>query len=189
MQIDRLARRVAARYMRAQARKRALRMKTLTKLLDKGGSFGIISAYRPTSKSENKRAHGELIADLQRLGYRKVEEAKSHWEGAKEKSLLIPNIKPQHLFALGEKYEQDATIYKSADGVLGMYFPSGYAHVAIDPGGDPNFDLAEGQDLYTKPNRDWSFNFGFLWGEKIPWDKRSPLSKREVTELAMPEAA
>jgi hypothetical protein len=189
MHIDRMARRVASRYLRAQARKRALRMKTLTKLLDKGGKFGIISAYRPGSKSENKRRHGELLADLQRLGYRKWDEAKSHWEGAKEKSLLIPNIKPKDLFALGEKYDQDATIYKSADGVLGMYFPAGFAYVAIDPEGDPNFEMAEGQEMYTKPNRDWSFNFGFLWGEKIPWDKRTPLNKGQVAQMALPDAA
>ena len=176
------AHRVASRWLhrQAQMQKFALKQRTFMHLMNKGGNFGIISAYSTGSKKQNQIRHGELMADLQKLGYRKIHTLKGQWEGVAEKSLLIQNIKPQHLFMLGAKYGQDAVIYKSRDGVVGMYYPAGkYAEVAVDPAMNPAFDLAEGQDLFSK-DRNWSFDLGFMWGKHIPWSGRKPLSQKDV---------
>jgi len=154
-------------------------------MLEREGAFGVISAYRPLTKRENKLRHQQLIQDLQKLGYRRWEENKSQWtedeKTTKEKSLLVPNIKPEDLYELGKKYGQEATIYKGGDGVIGMYYPGGkYAHVAVDPKGDAAFQISEGDALFSRPNRDWSYEFDFLWGEKVPWDGKHPLTRKQV---------
>jgi hypothetical protein len=183
--------RVARRWLRLTIRraaieKRALRKKQLLQMMSKGKTFGVISAYTGTSKHENQQRHGKLMADLQKLGYRKVHTLKAKWEGESgtyhEKSLLIPNIKPQQLFDLGVKYEQDATIYKSGDGILGMYYPGGnYAEVAVDAKAMPEFQTAADKGLFSK-DRNWSFEFGFAWGEHLPWDGRSAIGRKQVRQ-------
>lgn len=130
----------------------ALRAQTIKKMMSFGGSFGVLSAYGSASKSENKARHGELVADLQKLGYRNWTPLKGSWEGVTEKSVLVPWMQPGHLFALGRKYTQDAVIYKSKDGVLGMYYTKGSprAEVAVNPAGDPAFEMAADPSLYSK---------------------------------------
>tara|TARA_X000000950_G_scaffold259444_1_gene327828 strand:+ start:3938 stop:4822 length:885 start_codon:yes stop_codon:yes gene_type:complete len=160
--------------------KYALRQKTFLHLMNKGGSFGIVSAYTTISKSENQERHGMLMGDLQKMGYRKITTLRGKWEGVSEKALLIPNINPSHLFALGEKYGQDATIYKSKNGVVGMYYHKGkYAEVAVETKGDPAFQMADGADLYSK-DRNWSFELGFAWGKHIAWDGKTPLGRKDA---------
>jgi len=176
------ARRVASRWLSRQAaiQKTALKQKTFTTLMGKGGNFGIISAYGPGPKKQNQIRHGELMADLQKLGYRKIHTLKGQWEGVAEKSMLIQNMNPNHLFMLGAKYGQDAVIYKSKDGIVGMYYPQGkYAEVAVDPSRNPAFEMAEDKDLFSK-DRNWSFSLGFLWGKKIPWSGRKPVSMKDI---------
>lgn len=163
--------------------KQALRQRTMVHMLTQGGTFGIISAYSTGSKKENQVRHGQLMADLQKLGYRKITTLKGQWDGVSEKSLLIPKIRPEHLFKLGRKYDQDAIIYKSADGVVGMYYPSGYAEVAVDPDKVmPEIEISDSTDLFSK-TRNWSFNLGFLWGQKIPWDGRAPITRKDVRKM------
>jgi hypothetical protein len=100
----------------------ALRQQTFKKLLEHQGSFGIISAYAGGKhKSENKERHGQLMAALQKKGYRKIHDIKGQWESISEKSLIIPGIKASDLFELGSWLNQDAVIYKGPDDVLGMY--------------------------------------------------------------------
>lgn len=172
-----IAQRVASRY------KIALRQKALLKMLSLGGTFGVLSAYSTGSKKQNKIRHGDLIADLQRLGYRKVTPLKGSWEGVTEKSVLVPRMKPNDLFRLGRAYEQDAVIYKSGDGVIGMYHTKGApkAEVAVDPKGDAAFEVATDPSLYSKA-RGLSFEFGFLWDQGIPWDGRRPITREQVRE-------
>jgi hypothetical protein len=160
--------------------KKALRKKQLTKMMEQGGTFGVISAYQPGSKKQNKDRHGQLIADLQRLGY-KPETLRGSWEGVTEQSMFIRDIKPEDLFELGRKYNQDAVIHKSKDGVLGMYHTKGppRAEVAVDPKGDPAFQSSTAKDLYSK-SRGLSFEFGFLWGEDVPWDGKQPVSRKTM---------
>ncbi len=181
--------RVASRYVakqikQAKMHRMALRQRTLIHLMSQKGTFGIISAYTSGSKSENQTRHGQLMADLQRLGYRKITTLRGQWEGVSEKSVLVQNMRPNHLFPLGVKYGQDATIYKSNQGVVGMYYPQGmYAEVAVDPATLlPSMDLSDDKDLFSK-SRNWSFNLGFLWGQKIPWDGRTPISPAEVENM------
>jgi len=170
----------------------ALRQKVFKRLMGTGGKVGIISAYGPFSKSVNKQRHGQLVADLQKLGYRKVHDFKGQWEAGDgsmkaEKSLLIPNIKYQHLFDLGEKYEQDAVIYK-AGGVVGMYYRAGYAEVAVDPGTvDLSMEMADDKKLFSK-SRNWSFSLGFLWGQHLPWNGTKPLSLNQVEKWIASQA-
>jgi len=65
------------RVVAAARRKLALRQKMLQKLLSRGGTFGVISAYRPGPKHMNKVEHGKLLGDLQRMGYRRWEDLRS----------------------------------------------------------------------------------------------------------------
>lgn len=165
----------------------ALRVRQLQNLLSVGKdrTFGIISAYRgDLSKSVNQARHGQLIADLQRAGYRRITPLKGKWEGVSEKAVLIPNIAPGVLFELGKKFKQDSVIYKSADGVLGMYYTTGApkAEVAVNPEGDAAFDIATDDQLYSKA-RGLSFEFGFLWGQDMPWDGSTPITRKQLRQF------
>lgn len=187
--IQTIAARIASRYRAKMAltERVALRQRTFLTLMSQGGTFGIVSAYSQGSKSENQARHGMLIADLQRLGYRKFTTLKGSWEGVAEKSVLVPNIKPEHLFALGSKYNQDATIYKAANGIVGMYYPKGgYAEVAVDPSTlAPAVEMAADKSEFSK-TRNWSFSLGFLWGQHVPWDGHHPITPDQVNHLVEP---
>lgn len=185
MRIQKLASRVARRFFQ----RRALRITQMKALLSKGQNFGVLSAYTTTSKSENKRRHSRLIRALQQMGYTRWEPLKGTWEGVSEKSILVPNIHPQDLFRLGRKFDQDAVIYKSNKGVIGMYYLKGTpkAYVAVDPDKIddrvvPDVDISADPDseLYSQA-RGIKFEFGFIW-EEIPWDGRHPISVQEVLE-------
>ena len=178
------ARRITAKWLNRKSalRKLALKQNQFKKMMATGGTFGVISAYGPLHKHENQQRHGQLIADLQKLGYR-AKPLKGQWEGVGEKSVLVRGINPEVLFKLGVKYGQDATIYKSKDGVVGMYYPKGgYAEIAVDPDNNPAFEMASGGELFTK-DRNWSFEFGFLWGKHVPWDKKHPIGAKTVKNL------
>lgn len=188
--------RVARAYIDKHPRmKLALKQRHLIKMLQKGGTFGVVSPYGSAasgmSKKESKMRHGMMVGALQKMGYTKWETLKaSPWEeGAyRERSLLIPGIRATDLFKLGKQFKQDAVIYKSRDGVIGMYYYDGYAYVAANVEGEPQFEIADDMSLYSK-DRNWSFEFGFAWGDKIPWDGRTPLSKADVISHFQSEAA
>jgi hypothetical protein len=168
--------------------KYALRQRSLQKMMGVGGTFGVLSAYSTGSKSENKARQGALVADLQRMGYRKWTDLKGSWEGVTEKSILVPRMKPTDLFNLGRKYTQDAVIYKSKDGVIGMYYTKGKprAEIAVNPKGDAAFEMASDESLFSKA-RGLSFEFGFLWGQDVPWDGRQPISRKKMRGLVQHE--
>lgn len=172
---------VVARHVEA-FNKTALRQKALKALMEKGNHFGVMSAYGPFSKSKNQERHGELMAELQKMGYKKIEPLKGSWDGVAEKSVLIPNIKPADLFKLSQKFDQVSAIYKSPDDVIGMYFNKDKtATVAMRPDKSMAADLSNNEDLYSK-GRNFSFSFGFLWGEKMPWDGKSAVKKADVLD-------
>lgn len=181
-----LASSIILQYLQRKAHleKLAFKQKTLLKMMSYGGTFGIISAYTGATKSGNKERQGELIADLQRAGYRRIVPLKGSWEGKAEQTIMIPMIEPKLLFELGRKYEQDAVIYKSKDGVVGMYYTKGTprAEVAVDPQGDPVFEMAGDDSLYTK-TRNLSFQFGFLLGQEIPWNGVQPIARKQLRSL------
>lgn len=184
-----LVHRIVARHLQQAAlNKTALRQRALLKMMSFGGTFGVISAYSNASKSENKVRHGELIADLQRAGYPRVIPLKGSWEGVTERSVLVPKIAPGLLFDLGRKYEQVAVVYKSKDGVVGMYYTKGAprAEVAVDPQGEPAFQMAEDAGLYSKA-RGLSFEFGVLWGKSLRWDGTRPIARKQLRQFVQQE--
>jgi hypothetical protein len=136
------------------------RREQLSKMMEYGGSFGVLSAHDGKDKTKNQRQRVKLIADLNMLGYRKVAPV---LEGPAPHSLLVQNILPQDLFMLGNKYDQDTVLYKSADGVIGLYHLKGAptAEVGVQPKGDPAFQIATDPSLYVR-TKDMSFDFGFL---------------------------
>ena len=101
---------------------------------------------------------------------------------------MVPGIAPKLLFNLGRKYDQDAVIYKSKDGVVGMYYTKGAprAEVAVDTKGDPAFEQAADPSLYSKA-RGLSFEFGFLWGQSIPWNGTNPISRKQLRQFVKHE--
>ena len=167
----------------AAMRREALRKKRLKKMMETGATFGVISAYQEGSKKQNQERHGQLMRDLQKAGYRPIP-LRGSWEGVTEKSVLVPRIDPKVLFELGRKYQQDAVIHKSKDGVLGMYHTKGEprAEMAVDPKGDPAFEVETDKSLYSKA-RGLSFEFGFLWGDEVPWDGKKPISRDKMKEF------
>lgn len=167
---------------RTAREKMALRVRQFQKLLSKGKQFGVLSAYGPTSKKQNKLRHGELYADLQRAGYRPVS-LKGKWEGITEKSVLVPGMEFRDLVRLGKKFKQEAVIYKDPTGTIGMYYlDDGVAEIAVEPDGDLAAEIAADPSLYSKA-RGISFEFGFLWGQKVPWDGTKPFTKADVEEM------
>jgi len=181
-------------------RKVALRIKQLQHMMKGGRVFGVMSAYGPGTKSQNQERHGEMYGDLQRMGYRRIEPLKGKWGGVAEKSVLVPGMKFSDLVSLGRKFDQESVIYKSAEGVLGMYYLREHkAEIAAKPTGEMATELAvepqryrsqdkeqreerDQPDLFSK-SRGISFEFGFLWGDKLPWDGRKPITVEQVYKL------
>ena len=161
----------------------ALRLKQMEKMLGMGNSFGVLSAYGPGSKKENQQRHGELYAQLQRMGYRKIHPLKGSWDGVAEKSVLVPNMKFDDLVRLGREFDQVSVIYKDKSGVIGMYYlKSNEVEFAVEEDGDLAAAWDANKDLYSKA-RGISFEFGFLWGQKVPWNGTSPFTRKGLTRL------
>jgi hypothetical protein len=189
-----IALRVASRHQIRVGFARALYafgVKDLEQLSKMGRSFGVISAYRSNlTKSQNQERHGQLIADLQKMGIRNVSPMKSQWEDMDtklvkhEKSVFIPHISFEALQKLGKKYDQDAVLYKDKSGSVGVYFKDGTATMAFDPEGeaavtkttDPKKDFSRGRGL--------SFGLQLVEGKKFHYGE-GPVTREDVVkELA-----
>lgn len=161
--------------------KQAIKVKEFQRMLELPGEFGIMTAYGPGSKSDNKERQGMLIGDLQRLGYR-FDHLKGQWENVRENSLLIPHIKASDLFDLGRKYSQISVIHKNKSGIVGMYYlKSNEVEVAVKPDASAAAQIAPNNDLWSK-SRGNSFSFDFLWGQRLQWDGRSVVDKNQVVQ-------
>lgn len=135
----------------------------LQNLHQKKGSFVIVSAYRgDMSKKENKIRHGEMLADLQRMGYRNWKDASGYW-GYREKSVIVPRMSYKEGVHIGEKYDQDAIIYKHDDGVIGMYDLKGRS-VQIAA---PEVDFYTDDEGVTE-FRNVSMSYDFIDGLTLP---------------------
>lgn len=158
---------------RASMDKEALKLKELQSLMRAGKQFGVMSAYGPFPKSVNQTRNGELIGELQSRGY-KFHPLKGSWEGVSEKSVLVPNMKFSDLVELGRRFNQDSVIYKDPSGVIGMYFlKEGTVTFAVNEEGSAAVQMSADKELYSKA-RGISFEFGFMWGVKRPWNGSSP---------------
>jgi len=162
----------------------ALRIQKMKKMLSAGKHFAVLTPYggsEKRSKSENKQRMSKFMRDLQAMGYR-TEALKSKWEGIGENSVLVPNMKFEDAIALGKKWEQDAIVFKDPSGTLGMYYTKdGTAEIAVEPKGDMAVEISKDPDLYSKA-RGISFSFGVLWGQKVPWDGKKPIQRKQVEE-------
>lgn len=154
------------------------RRESMSKMMEYGGRFGVLSAYVPGNEVESKIRKTRLINDLNRLGYRKITPVSV---GPMEQSLLVQNMLPQDLFTLGRKYEQGNVLFKGEDGVIGIYNIKGAptAEVGVNPTGDPAFQIATDPSLYTR-TKDMSFDFGFLWADRVPWDGTNSVDRTHM---------
>jgi len=166
--------------------KQALKIQQFQKMISLSGTtFGVLSAYGVGSKSENQNRHAKLVMGLQKRGYRSIVQLKGKWEGVSEKSVIVPGMKFQDLLELGREFQQISVIYKSGDGVIGMYYlqkSPPYAEAAVKSEGEPSFEVSPDKSHWSK-GRGISFTFGFLWGQHIPWDGKTPLRKSQLEDL------
>ncbi len=100
---------------------------------------------------------------------------------ASERSVIIKDISFEQIKHLSEKYDQDAFIYRSHDGVTGMYWTGGdkKGHVElatipddISEGLNTSLDIETGR-LFTKQRRRGdlpSFEYDFWQRDMIPYD-------------------
>jgi hypothetical protein len=154
----------------------------LKHLMAMGRNFGVISAYRSNlSKSQNQERHGQLIADLQKLGYRNVSPLKSSWEDMatkvthKEKSVFIPKIDFSALIMLGKQYEQDAVLFKDPSGTIGVYFKDHTAVMAFDNSSEM------GVDMSTDPTQGYSKGRGLSFGLQLIEDRKFKYTSQPIT--------
>jgi hypothetical protein len=138
----------------------------LKKLYNAGRCFGVISAYRSEySKTENQQRHGQLVRDLQKAGYRNVVPLRSKWTDTEsgittgEKSILIPDVPFSLIFALGNKYQQQAVLYKDPSGSFGVYHADGTAEMVADR--SKVFHSTDRNKEYSK-GRSMSFGLEFI---------------------------
>lgn len=162
----------------------ALRIREMANLIKMPGSFGNISAFRGGfARSENKARHAQLISELQRRGYRTYYDTKAFWAGSAEKGLMVPNVGWSDLLDLGRKFEQDAVIWKDPSGTLGLYsFVENTVTLAVAQDGEIAAKIEVSRDLYSKA-RGVSFEFGFLFGQALPWDGRHPVTRQNAIKL------
>lgn len=184
------AARVLDRFLtarRLETFKLAFGVNDLEKLSKMGRSFGVISAYRAgLSKSENQGRHGDLVADLQKAGYR-AHDLKSQWADMatgvthKEKSLFVPHIDFGTLSELGKKYEQDAVLFKDPSGSIGIYDKKGLATMAFNQAG--KMDVTKSTDRAKEYSRGRSMSFGLQLVEdkKLPYHGK-PITQQDVIE-------
>lgn len=123
--------------------------------------FVVVSAYHNHgTKHENQARHGELMADISRLGYsskdvrplrgkyfrqKKDKETKEPifdehgepvMEEVAEQSVLVFGMSYEEGLNLARKYTQESFIHKSPAGVVGAYYtsPAGQVTLALDQG-------------------------------------------------------
>lgn len=170
----------AARYLYAFG------VNDLEQLMAKGREFGVISAYRSgLSKSENQKRHGQLMADLQRMGYKGMEPLKSSWEDMatktthKEKSIFIPHVSFKDLHELGKKYEQDAVLYKDKSGSIGVYFKNNEAVMAFDNKAEGAVEKSTKRDEGYSKGRGIGFGLNLIEDKKFSYDGK-PITKQKI---------
>ena len=178
--VDLLASRVLARFQARLAFRRtlvALGVNDLAQLSKMGRSFGVISAYRGNfSKAENQKRHGQLVADLQKLGIRNFHNLKSGWKDDQtgvwhdEKSLFVPHIKFETLHKLGKKYDQDAVLFKDPSGTVGIYHKDGTAEMAYNPEGEPAITPSQ-KTKKNEPGTEYSRGRSMSFGLQIVPEK------------------
>lgn len=170
---------VKLEYLQVDAflRRHGITRSQLEKLHAPEEQFGIVSPYRSNlSKNQNKQRMTALIQDVQALGL-SWESAQGIWQEeqatgfSKENSILVHDITFDYLMFLARRYEQDAVVYKPADGPLGLYdLTTGEAVVMtdfeIDTGSPRPRMREEDSDPYTRM-RDTELHYEFDWSAPV----------------------
>jgi len=165
--------------------KRVFPRKQVAIFMGWGGRFGIISPNKPgatdAQKLENKAS---LLADLKDLGYRKASPLLGDWGSIPADSMLVQDMRPEDLFALGRKYGQESVVYKPSDGILGVYRLKGtpMVDIVLESEGDPTLRDQAHPTLFTKA-RGLELDRGYLWGDDIPWNNRTPITRADVRRM------
>ena len=181
-----------------------LGVRELRRWLNGPGEFAVISAYKQQPKSQNQRAHGDLMGELQRRGYSpsQIRPLRGQYftpQGAMkaEQSFLILGMPYAEAIDLGRELGQESVIYKSPEGVVGAYYTDGSGRVNLALA---NGDLALGdagtaiRERAPKPERrgppspadPWSkarsigFEFPIDWSRAFQSDPTRPLSLDEA---------
>lgn len=162
-------------------KRRDSEQREFSKLLSYGPKFGVLSARQGDNEKENKVRRANLVADLKRLGYRKVSPLRGEWSLLPKGAYLIQNIRPEDLFELGRKYEQEFVVFTNEPGLIGFYYTTGepQARIIVDPKGDTTFRSLTDMTPYSRA-RGLDVDFGLLWSQEFPWDGRSALSRKQV---------
>lgn len=169
----------------AREKQRMFPRKQVAIFMGWGGRFGILSPNKPGASEAEKRKHqATLLADLKTLGYRKASPLLGDWGNIPAGSMLVQNMRPEDLFALGRKYGQESVIYKPNDGILGIYHLEGEprADIVMESEGDPILRAQADQTMFTKA-RGIELDLGYLWGDEIPWDTRTPITRSEIKRM------
>jgi hypothetical protein len=149
-----------------------------------GPRFGVVSAHKGSDERRNKIHHARLLADIARLGYRKVTPLRGPWELVPEDAILLRNVRPEDLFELGRKYEQEYVVYQGQSGIMGFYHLQGEprARVVVDPKGDSIFRGVSDMTAYSL-GKGLDLEWGLLWSREFPWDGRNPLTRDQVRQM------
>jgi hypothetical protein len=155
-----------------------------SKLLSMGPRFGTVSALTGTDKSKNKIRQSQLVADLHRLGYRKVSPMQGDWSLIPNESLHVQNVRPEDLFELGRKYDQEFVVFQNQPGVLGFYYLKGEpkARIIVDPKGDTAFRSVSDMTPYSR-GKGLDLEWGLLWSKDFPWDGHAGLTRKQIRQM------
>jgi hypothetical protein len=123
-----------------------LGIRELKEWLRRDEEFVVVSAYNEAQpKSENQKWHGELMADLSRMGYtsrdvrplrgkyfrKRMKDGKLVTEEVAEQSVIVFGMPYTEGRELAAKYRQDSFIHKSRAGVVGAYYVTSEGQVAL----------------------------------------------------------
>lgn len=158
--------------------------KEYTKLMAYGPRFGIVSAHEGKGSKKNKILRAQLLADITRLGYRKVTPLHGEWNLIPDDSFLLPNVRPEDLFDLGRKYGQEFVVYQKNAGLMGFYYTKGdpKARIIVDPAGDTAFRSVSDMTPFSR-GQGLDLEWGLLWSKEFPWDGHKPLSRKQVRQM------
>lgn len=162
--------------------KDALGKTDIEKINAHGGAWGVLSAYRGNlSKSENKKRHGDLMRDIQKLRLKVDPELKSKWGDSAEKSIVLRDVSFNTLKDLSDKYNQEAFFWRDNSGTVGIYYQTGDVDLSFDKETlEPKLDLSTGKDLYSR-GRSLSFGADPV-RLPIKWDNH-PITQKDLEKL------
>ncbi len=200
-----------AASMRTAVRAGDLGIKDLRRWTESNGTWAMLSASQQGSLHQRKLQHRKLLRQLQELGVKPsmIVPVRGRWyengQERAEQSLWVKGLDFDQAVKLGKQFDQDAVIFKSDDGVVGMYdLRNGRVRVPAQSGdpvfGDEAIDVAQRgpkvsmpgkgyvpspEDLYTR-GKSTSMSVRYDWDDaksEFVHDLKRPLSRADVERL------